>query len=198
MNVLKNNVNDFIGSFFIEDLSLCDDLIKFFKENKQLQAVGNVGKIQNDTLVTTVDTKIKDSIDINFKSNSQLPIFLKYTSELRKVVDKYKKIYPFCDQYAVYGLYEDVNLQYYQANKGAFHKWHTERLSALSSRHLVFMTYLNDVKKGGETEFYHQKLKIKPKKGLTLIWPTDWTHTHRGKISKEDKYIMTGWLSFSQ
>ena len=31
------------------------------------------------------------------------------------------------------------------------------------------MTYLNDIKDGGETEFYYQKLKVKPEKGLTLI-----------------------------
>ena len=35
------------------------------------------------------------------------------------------------------------------------------------------------------------------KKGKTLIWPTDFTHTHRGVISlSKEKYIITGWLSF--
>ena len=64
------------------------------------------------------------------------------------------------------------------------------------SRHLVFMTYLNDVKDDGQTEFYYQRLKIKPEKGLTLIWPADWTFTHRGIASNsEDKYIVTGWLN---
>jgi hypothetical protein len=59
------------------------------------------------------------------------------------------------------------------------------------------MTYLNDVTDGGETEWKYQKLKIQPRKGLTVIWPTDWTHTHRGLPSKtQDKYIMTGWLNF--
>ena len=29
---LKNNINDFIGAWFIEDLQLCDDLIDFFKQ----------------------------------------------------------------------------------------------------------------------------------------------------------------------
>jgi len=59
------------------------------------------------------------------------------------------------------------------------------------------MTYLNDIKEGGETEFYYQKLKIKPETGLTLIWGTDWTTTHRGIPSKtETKYIATGWYSF--
>jgi hypothetical protein len=59
------------------------------------------------------------------------------------------------------------------------------------------MTYLNDVDDGGETFFYYQDLKIKPKKGLTLIWPVDWTHTHCGIVSPtQTKYIVTGWISF--
>jgi hypothetical protein len=64
-------------------------------------------------------------------------------------------------------------------------------------RHLVFMTYLNDIEDHGETEFYHQMLKIKPEKGLTLIWPADWTFTHRGNPSpSEQKYIVTGWFNY--
>jgi hypothetical protein len=59
------------------------------------------------------------------------------------------------------------------------------------------MTYLNDVNDGGETHFYHQELKVQPRKGLTLIWPADWTYTHRGIASPtEDKYIVTGWYSY--
>ena len=59
------------------------------------------------------------------------------------------------------------------------------------------MTYLNDIKKGGETEFYYQKLKIKPETGLTLLWGCDWTFTHRGITSPtETKYIATGWYSY--
>ena len=59
------------------------------------------------------------------------------------------------------------------------------------------MTYLNDVTDQGGTEFYNQKIITEPKKGLTLIWPADWTHTHRGIASPtQDKYIATGWLSY--
>ena len=61
---------------------------------------------------------------------------------------------------------------------------------------LVFMTYLNDVLDGG-TEFKYQKLITKAKKGLTLIWPSDFTHTHKGQISNtSEKYIITGWFSY--
>ena len=36
-----------------------------------------------------------------------------------------------------------------------------------------------------------------PRKGLTLIWPADWTHLHRGVVSpSEEKYIITGWFDF--
>ena len=59
------------------------------------------------------------------------------------------------------------------------------------------MTYLNTVKDGGGTEFYYQNKKFKAKEGVTLIWPADWTFTHRGIISKKcEKYIITGWLSY--
>ena len=59
------------------------------------------------------------------------------------------------------------------------------------------MTYLNDVTDGGETEFYHQQLKIKAERGKTLIWPVDWTYTHRGVVSNtQEKYIITGWYDF--
>jgi hypothetical protein len=59
------------------------------------------------------------------------------------------------------------------------------------------MTYLNDVTDQGETEFFHQQIKIKPQKGLTVIWPADWTYTHRGIPSPtQEKFIITGWLSF--
>ena len=63
-------------------------------------------------------------------------------------------------------------------------------------RCFVFMTYLNDVKNGG-TEFKYQKCITPAKKGLTLIWPTDWMYMHKSQVSLVDeKYIITGWYSF--
>ena len=47
-------------------------------------------------------------------------------------------------------------------------------------------------------EFFYQKVKIKPTKGLTLIWPSDFTHTHRGVPATNDtKIIATGWITNS-
>ena len=39
-------------------------------------------------------------------------------------------------------------------------------------------------------------ISTKAKKGLTLIWGTDFTHMHKGEITNETKYIITGWFNF--
>ena len=92
---------------------------------------------------------------------------------------------------------EKYNLQKYPPG-GGFKIWHFENdfSSKLNwHRGLVFMTYLNDVEDGG-TEFLYQNLTIPAKKGLTLIWPAFFTHTHKGQISKtKEKYIVTGWFN---
>jgi hypothetical protein len=41
--------------------------------------------------------------------------------------------------------------------------------------------------------FIYQGVITKPRRGLTVIWPADWTHTHRGIPSPtQEKYIVTG------
>ena len=91
---------------------------------------------------------------------------------------------------------ESCQIQYYKPGEG-FKKWHFERSSRAENRCLVFMTYLNDVPDGG-THFKYQDLTAPAEKGLTLMWPTDFSHTHKGQITdKHEKYIITGWLGFA-
>ena len=81
-----------------------------------------------------------------------------------------------------------------------FYKWHMENGGVGNSkfRHLVFMTYLNTLNNAG-TEFYYQKTTTPCEKGLTIIWPSAWTHTHKGVINNDgEKYIITGWYSFHE
>lgn len=92
------------------------------------------------------------------------------------------------------------NLQHYEPGKN-YSVWHSETYGPEHERFLrafVFMTYLNDIEVGGETEFLYQKLKIKPKRGLTLIWPAGFTHVHRGcPAPYEEKLILTGWYIYT-
>jgi len=180
----------FIGQYVIDNVSICDDLIEYHK-NSNLKTIG-----QTSNGISPVD---KISTDVAIDINDNHKVVNSYLTELEKVCYKYIEQYKFCNEYYPFGISEAFNIQHYKPNEGFF-EWHTERISNVSpnnNRHLAFMTYLNDINDGGETEFYYQELKIKPKKGLTLIWAADWTHTHRGITSpSEEKYIITGWYNF--
>jgi len=58
------------------------------------------------------------------------------------------------------------------------------------------MVYLNYLTDGGQTDFYYQNHKETADHGKMVIWPSDWTHIHRGITSPtQTKYILTGWFS---
>ena len=70
----------------------------------------------------------------------------------------------------------------YKAPTGGYYGWHTDwgtMTSEVISRMMVAQLFLNDVEEGGETEFWHQNIKLKPKKGSLVLWPTGFTHMHR-------------------
>jgi hypothetical protein len=190
---------NFIKAWYLDDLTICDKLIEYFKNNPDRQVVGEAG--DPDAFGPRVMPEIKDSTDIFFPADENTPVWQDYRNAVGKCVDDYVNSYPRCADTDSWGFHEFTNLQYYKPG-GGYKAWHSERVCALypyNLRHLVFMTYLNDVTDAGETEFFHQKIKVSPKKGLTLMWPADWTHFHRGIPSPtQDKYIMTGWLSFIQ
>ncbi len=97
-----------------------------------------------------------------------------------------------------------INLQRYTADQGGYPYWHCEHFprdaqAETLHRTLLWTLYLNEDFVEGETEFFHQERKIKPKTGALLIAPTAFTHTHRGnKPRAGDKYIATSWVLFQR
>ena len=175
----------FIQETMLDDVSICDELIEYHKNNMEYKIAGKT---------TAGVGKQKVSTDVGVMPGNNNPIMHMYMSQLIKAVKIYGEKYGLSMDI---NLKETINIQHYAPNEGFF-GWHCERSSYQShQRALVFMTYLNDVTDGGETEFYFQKLKIKPVKGKMVIWPTDFTHRHRGITSPtQDKYIATGWLNY--
>ncbi len=106
---------------------------------------------------------------------------------------------------AVYRL-GTINIQKYNKNEGGYFYYHSEIYphpkdpsNDALHRTLLWMFYLNDVEEGGETEFYFQNFKSKPKKGSLVIAPAGFTHTHRGNMPvSNDKYIFTSWVLFNR
>jgi len=185
---------NFIGSWIIDD-SLCDEIIAYYKKNKQKQSKG----------VTSggMDLATKDRRDITLTPQElNLPgneIFKIYFQSLFECYKDYNLQWPFLS-----GIVNDLDIGSFNIGKYEpgqhFQKIHCER-SSLSTLHrlFAFMTYLNNVEDGGSTYFNHYDLDIKPTKGLTLIWPAEWTHAHKGNVLKAgEKYIVTGWLTFSK
>ena len=193
--IKANNVNPhFIGSWTIEQLSICEDLISYFELNLAKQMKGRS--------TTGVNPNVKDTIDITIKPKEIIlpgnEVFKAYFDELFECYKNYVEEWPFLKDIAQKLEIGSFNLQRYKPGQH-FKKIHTERSSIESShRVFAFMTYLNDVEEGGATYFSHYDLEIQPQKGLTLIWPAEWTHAHRGNIlRKGSKYIITGWINFA-
>jgi hypothetical protein len=171
------------------DPSLCDTLITFHKH-----AIED-GTAYQGTFGKGLDPTWKKSLDAVITED----LFPLVGEALQKLTDEYIEKFPYCNNYAKWGVVKTPHVQYYGPND-AFYAWHTERTNATPDcrdRHLVYMVYLNDVTDAGGTEFYHQNLIVQPVKGKALIWPADWTYTHRGIPSPtQDKYILTGWFEF--
>jgi prolyl 4-hydroxylase len=183
--------NTFIYEDYIDNLNVCDSLVDYF-ECSDRKVTGQVGR--------GVDAQFKDSMDLIINPRNKDSCIIEYLHELGKICKKFTEKYEYSSvNQRTWGLNTPFNIQRYYPGQG-FHGWHCERSAGsgvVSTRHLVWMTYLNDIEEGGETEFYYQNIKVKPKKGKTLIWPVDWTHIHRGITSpSETKYIVTGWYTY--
>ena len=174
---------DFIFTIQLDDTSLCDDLLLYYQTRGEYKhkGISNGGD--------------KTSTDVAVYPNSSNPTVLQYYELLTYALEKYKEKYEAFS--FPLGYAEPFNIQHYQPGEGFF-SWHCERgMHQTHQRALVFMTYLNDVTDGGETQWLYQGKEMKPKKGLTVLWPTDFTHTHRGVVSPtQSKTIVTGWYNY--
>lgn len=181
--------DNFIFQDYLDDLSICDELLDYYEQcPDKKKGMCNY----------TVNENIKKSTDV-WVGDFTNPVINKYLNSLQIICNKYIDKYKWVNEYSAWGIVHSFNIQRYKPNEGFF-EWHTERSRATqdnATRHMVFMTYLNDVTDQGETEFYYQKLKIQPRKGLTVLWPADWTFTHRGITSpSQEKTVVTGWYNF--
>jgi len=178
----KNPIVKDMPTFILEnyiDLSLCDKMVEEF----QRQTGEWTNSARGYHLISSE----------NMESQSRSI----YKQEIRQVLRRYVSVYADAfEGFASLTLEEPFNLQKYYPEHH-YSVWHCENNGqpAFKNRVLAFMTYLNDVEDGGETEFMYQNMKVTPKKGKTLMWPAYFTHTHRGLPSKtETKYIVTGWV----
>ena len=187
-----NTEKHFVAGWYSEDNTILDKINEWFDEQK---IAGNVKSGMSGNY--NIDNKIKESLDIDLMNNQDL--WTQYVYEyLDRVKEQYLELYPHANKVWTWNIDPCVNIQEYPRGGNGFNHWHAERVHKETiDRHLVYMTYLNDIEDEGETFFLYQDLKIKPEKGLTLIFPSEWTHTHKGVSSPTaEKRIATGWWRF--
>jgi len=187
-----NYLNTFIMGWYMTDLTICDELINLHKNNPN-KFFGGFGSYDG---IIKIDNTQKESIDSALLPKSLNDV--RYGSILNNCANLYSEKYSRIER-ETYSVTEPFHIQEYPPG-GGFKVWHCERNTNPKSwsRILVWMTYLNDVRDEGGTEFYYHGIKIRADKGLTLMWPVDWMFTHKGVISpSETKYIITGWFNLN-
>ena len=190
---------------FRKEKSIPDDLCDAYIETFETcpASYRHRGVVSNEKDGVYQDKDIKLSTDISFTPNMETDSFwgdkVSYTvntlyDAMLEFRSRYHVAFNNIDIFKVGNVF---NMQKYEPGE-AYYKYHCERAGMRhSNRILVWMIYLNNVYDGGETEFFYYHHYEPARKGTLLIWPTDWTHLHRGILSNtENKYILTGWYTF--
>lgn len=183
----------FIGAWHLDDPDLCRGIIDFFEHHQTRQKAGRVSGGVN--LSAKVSTDL--TIDPRELVNPSHAMLAAYIERLHACYRDYLTQWPFLADSIPEMDIGTFNIQKYNPG-GHFARIHSERTTLYTAhRVLAWMTYLNDVEDGGQTNFHHYDIDIKPECGKTLIWPAEWTHAHAGKVvNSGTKYIVTGWLHF--
>lgn len=197
--ITKFDFSDFIGVWenFVPR-SLCEEIIEYSNnviDETTTFGIGDdiddEGSVYDSSKYYGGDLNRKDFAFLMPYANRKLTLNINscLRSCAKHYIGNYQALVPFPL------LSTDIKVQKTPPG-GGYHLWHYENsLITHSNRDLVWMIYLNDMPEGeAETEFLYQKRRIKPTAGTVVIWPSGFTHTHKGNtVLTQDKYILTGW-----
>ncbi len=203
---MTDTIKDFMGVFpnaFSNEY--CERVIDHFHyiQNTRGIGIGNIVTRQDHEQALSTD---KDSDMYFFENEPDLIVLERNVVILRefneitwKCYAKLKEKYGFLDTLGLHKMSESIKIQKYEPGQG-YHVWHCEADNMTNCRRmLVSVLYLNTVEEGGETEFLYQNMRVSPVQGTLVLFPTYWTHPHRGNPPlKGNKYIMNTWLEFME
>ena len=193
---------DFIGRFdnaFSPDF--CQQAIEYFDRMEELgfgrsrQIIENVPAHLKDTIAFNTSRAVSHGInDIGIIGVPAIQDhFLAVTWACYQI---YQTRYSALQTQHPQGIYE-LKIQKTLIG-GGFHVWHWEQEGRKDcSRLMNVQLFLNDVKEGGETEFLYLNKVERSEQGKLLIYPGNYTHTHRGNPPRSNsKYLINAWIEF--
>ena len=115
---------------------------------------------------------------------------------LKEIICLYVKTYPEINLTAERWDFDNFKLKKFRVGK-FYDAWHSEHCVLYPYRIACLLLYLSDHDCG--TEFYNGEV-IKSKKGRAILFPTFWTHTHRGQPCPDQKnrYIMSSYIQLQK
>ena len=187
---MQNFINQYRNTLSLDE---CNQIISWMDSKHSDQIQGKLGS------PGVVDLTRKSSRDLELSFMEKNPVNELIAGAVMQSISKYKEQHPELEIHLPeWSAYAGYNIQKYFPNN-AYYATHCEHGpgDASSRRVLAWMIYLNTIKKGGGTEFPILRKKIKAETGKCVIWPSGWTHMHRGIVAPDEtKYITTGWFSY--
>jgi predicted 2-oxoglutarate/Fe(II)-dependent dioxygenase YbiX len=93
-----------------------------------------------------------------------------------------------------YTFHEYYSLLKYRGSKKEHYDAHFDG-GTTSGRSISAVFYLNDDYEGGEIEFVHYGVKIKPKSGSLILFPSNYAYAHIAhEVTKGTKYAIVTWV----
>ena len=189
---MKEEYKDFIGIYDESvPVELCNEFVDNYEEAKKNRTIIDLSEDIKAPLIKKSEVAYITPLSSTIYPRPPVQAYFKFLQECFKC---YMKRYSI-EFNGV--LYNDVFKIHKVRKTEGYHKWHYERGGFdVIDRIMVYMTYLEVPKEGGETEFLYQSLRIKPVVGRTLIWPAGYTHMHRGNSPLDgEKMYITGWFN---
>lgn len=126
-------------------------------------------------------------------------IYDEFQRAIKETTETYKSLYnintmiPDSSQQDLSGMAVVTLLKYEIDNSIIFH---SDTLNGEDFRIGAALAYLNDDYGGGELEFEHFNIKIKPPKNSLIIFPSNWPYSHRSNpIISGNKYALRCFLT---
>lgn len=194
INAEEINGKNFIGMWDIENDILLKNIIDFFNNNHEHHkpgtiALGKTDKNKKDLLELIINPK-------QVKEN-KIEIFNEYINNLIDCYNDYQ------DQWDFIKNWQRIYIGPFKIEKHLVSGHHLElncERQNINSSHkiLSWITFLNDIDDNeGNMIFKYYNIVIKPKKGTTLIFPSDWTHLHQQEVMKNsEKFTIRGSFHF--
>lgn len=184
IGIFPNSINDDLGFKFIKWFNVMSEKHLTISSMKDS---GMSNTARKDELIHIPSTSTLHGLE-SFPSEICEPLW-NNISECLKI---------YMNEYNIETPVTSYNFKVHRVQpSGGYHKWHQEHSFHTPNRVLAWHLTLEAPKGGGETEFLHQSIRVKPKVGQLTIWPAGFTHKHRGNPPLEgQKTYITGWFEW--